>query len=328
MKIGGGMFFLKIKNFVCFSFLLLFSLGAYSQGGRAVHYGSVTQATSTTPSTQKIEEDLAKQQAQKKDQNIKNQADKASRSQNLGMVTGIAAASYFAYKAYQSCSVKKPDWTCPAYVAATALSGKVAMDMSKAKSQSDKSYFSVTEGLQDDLNKISPEERVNQDKRMQEAQARLDKIAKEQGIIADFSEGTALMPDGKKINAANLSPQDLSAVGFGSNEQEAFKNLLSEGFKKAEEEATAVVDRLNGDVISEGSGSGGSGIAADVVIEAYSSGSKNKDKKINRDPSQVAGLSKNFNGDPIAVASENLFVLINRRYDFKAKTDSFILKGE
>ncbi|QDK39169.1 hypothetical protein [Bdellovibrio sp. NC01] len=42
------------------------------------------------------------------------------------------------------------------------------------------------------------------------------------------------------------------------------------------------------------------------------------------DPTLVAGLTKNYNGEPIGVAADNIFSMVSRRYKLKESQESFI----
>jgi hypothetical protein len=65
---------------------------------------------------------------------------------------------------------------------------------------------------------------------------------------------------------------------------------------------------------SSGSGGGGSALA--------SAGGAGKGS-LGRDPAAFNGMSKNFNGNPIGVAADDIFNMMTRRYKFKGNQDSF-----
>jgi len=47
-----------------------------------------------------------------------------------------------------------------------------------------------------------------------------------------------------------------------------------------------------------------------------------------RDPAQMAGLQKNYNGEPIGVSQDDIFLMMNRRYLLKDSQDSFLHENE
>ncbi|MDG0815064.1 hypothetical protein [Bdellovibrio svalbardensis] len=44
---------------------------------------------------------------------------------------------------------------------------------------------------------------------------------------------------------------------------------------------------------------------------------------LERDPSSLAGMSKNYNGEPIGVAADSIFLMMSRRYKVKESQESF-----
>jgi hypothetical protein len=42
----------------------------------------------------------------------------------------------------------------------------------------------------------------------------------------------------------------------------------------------------------------------------------------------AAGMSKNYNGEPIGVAADSIFLMMNRRYKVKESQDSFFGIGD
>lgn len=78
-----------------------------------------------------------------------------------------------------------------------------------------------------------------------------------------------------------------------------------------------------------GGGGGGAGIIAgtDDGSSAYAGaggGGKGLGKTgLERDPSSLAGMSKNYNGEPIGVAADSIFLMMSRRYKVKESQESF-----
>lgn len=49
---------------------------------------------------------------------------------------------------------------------------------------------------------------------------------------------------------------------------------------------------------------------------------------LNRDPSSLAGMQKNYNGEPIGVAGDSIFLMMTRRYKLKERQESFFSDGD
>ena len=47
-----------------------------------------------------------------------------------------------------------------------------------------------------------------------------------------------------------------------------------------------------------------------------------------RDPSSLAGMQKNYNGEPIGVAADSIFLMMNRRYKVKESQESFFNESD
>ena len=84
----------------------------------------------------------------------------------------------------------------------------------------------------------------------------------------------------------------------------------------------------------EGGGGGGSGawdISGGPEEYAYSGGGAGSGlgSSGERDPAAaVAGMQKNYNGDPIGVAADSIFLMMNRRYKVKDSQESFFTESE
>jgi len=255
-------------------------------------------------------------------------AKKAADKQKWAMGLGIVAAGFSGYMASQTCFPAPPKpipWECPAWIAAALVSAKVAYDMSKANNQSVASYNSVTPGG-GGSSTTTPGSNPNDDSKVENSPVivalkddlkKLEKL----GYKTDLKAGTVTAPDGKTYDVTTA--EGINGLGVTDSQ---FQKAMQEANAEAEKKMGGI-DKLDGDVIAEDSGAGGGPSGSEIVIDESALAAAGADKnKINRDPSQVAGLSKNLNGDPIGVSSENLFTLINRRYDVKAKNDTFLLK--
>lgn len=327
---------LSIRNTWFFSLALglLCSLGLGNSNvwARAYHHTGAPQSMQGG-NIGAVDQTLDDIEKNKDTGNIQKQAEKASNTQNATMIISTIATGIMGMKAASTCSACASSGSqctqCPMWILGTALGAMTAMNMSKAKSQSDGSRYDVSlESPEISPPEFTENENPLDSEELQKTQARLNTIAKNGGPKMDLASGKLTMPNGTQVDLNNASPSDLAAAGFGPGEQAEISKMLNDAFKQAEEQAGLGVDKIEGDVLSEGEGGAASLAGIEYIDEFLSGKSAGNSKKINRDPAQIAGLTKNFNGDPIGVASENLFTLINRRYDVKAKTDTFILKAK
>ena len=70
-------------------------------------------------------------------------------------------------------------------------------------------------------------------------------------------------------------------------------------------------------------GGGASGKGTGVNANGNANGGKDLEGS-KRDPASAEGLAKDFNGDMIGVAGDDIFKMMNRRYKLKASQDNFI----
>jgi hypothetical protein len=313
---------------------------------RAYRYVAPSSSSATEAkqgvNTDKIENDLNNAQANKETQNIQRQADKASSNQELSMLISTGAAAYAGYQAfarYSACCNGMNYGCCNEAVLWTigsAAAGAQARNMSKAKSISDSSRDAVTTGAfnPSSLNPQDPdkaaEEIMRNNPDIKEAQKHLDKVKDKTGMTVDLVKGTITKSDGTVVDLNKSSPSASADLGLTPEQMGQLSAMVGEAFKEAEKKVgSAGLDKLEGDTIVSGSGSTAT-VSTDFVESSMDFGraAAPREAKINRDPAQIAGLSKKYNGDLIGVAEENIFTLINRRYEVKAKTDHFILRGK
>jgi hypothetical protein len=74
------------------------------------------------------------------------------------------------------------------------------------------------------------------------------------------------------------------------------------------------------DISGEGSGAKGTGVSDNGSAK----GSKDMEGSNKREPATAEGLAKDFNGELIGVAGDDIFKMMNRRYKLKTAQDSFI----
>lgn len=252
-------------------------------------------------------------QTAKPDKNIKTQGEKASSGQNMGMIAGIAGAAFSGAMAAVTCSRTPPSPSCPAWIMGAIASALIAGMMGKAKGVSDTTVTDVT-----DPNNPTPVT-PTPPPQLVETETAVNQAASQIGAIPDMKAGTLKFADGRTLKAEDLNNKAaLAAAGFSSGEIAGFQDAMEKAMKEGEKAAAAGMDatKTGNSDDSVTSGGGGFKLGGD---SAEASGKKGA---LNRDPAQVAGLSRDYNGNPIGVASENIFTLINRRYDYSAQKNN------
>lgn len=80
----------------------------------------------------------------------------------------------------------------------------------------------------------------------------------------------------------------------------------------------------------EGSGGGSSSVSSgdDGSMSLAATAGPANGLGAARDPSSLAGMQKNYNGEPIGVAADSIFHMMNRRYKVKESQESFFSDAE
>lgn len=164
------------------------------------------------------------------------------------------------------------------------------------------------------------------------------KSLEKQGIY-DPKMGTFKVGD-KTYKASDFSSQAaMAAAGFPAGMIAGAMDAMSE----AEKKALAKVDKVkigaataaNG--YEEGGGGGGAGFdngasGGDGSSDYAGTGAGGRAGAgkfgLDRDPSSLAGMSKNYNGEPIGVAADSIFLMMSRRYKVKESQESFFGPGD
>ncbi|KYG66574.1 hypothetical protein AZI86_05885 [Bdellovibrio bacteriovorus] len=155
-----------------------------------------------------------------------------------------------------------------------------------------------------------------------------DALAKlEKGVAGskiDVKKGTLTTYDGKTYDLKNGgTPEGMAAAGFPPG---AISGAMEYG-AKISKEMQDKVDKLKlGAMTASGGydegGGGGRGYASSSD-SSDGSGGGGSGVKLERDPANLAGMQKNYNGEPIGVAADSIFLMMNRRYKVKESQDSF-----
>lgn len=152
------------------------------------------------------------------------------------------------------------------------------------------------------------------------------------GTKIDPLKKTITFKNGKSYKFSDFSSKEaMEKAGFPSA---AISGALASA-KIAEEqalkEASKKAGKLNANLEADGgsggaSGFGGAGAGSEDVMMGGLGGSHNgkmHDPSL-REPTSVAGMSKTFNGEPIGVSADDIFKMMNRRYEVKKTQDSFM----
>lgn len=137
-----------------------------------------------------------------------------------------------------------------------------------------------------------------------------------------------LGPDGKKYDVKNYSsPGAMAAAGLSKATIDDVMSIAA----KAEKDAIKKIGAhtaANGYAEGGGAGSGStSQVQQEDPFVGYGTA---KPEAYKRDVAgqNVAGLTKNFNGEPIGVAADDIFTMMKRRYKVKEQQDNFYHENE
>jgi hypothetical protein len=228
--------------------------------------------------------------------------------------------------------------TCKTFVLALAATTAVRMLMGNASGTSSSTAAAVTTAADDPYHLASGNgtttttvpttPNYTNDPDWKNAIATIDKLKKD-GWKVDLNKGTVTSPDGKKYSTSALNSADsMQAAGLGSSAIKAFENamakvpaLAAEKMKAADSAASMFDDNVGGGGAKPAAASDGGLTPYGSLAAGTASGQK---LGIDRDPAQVAGMSKDFNGNPIGVPQDSVFKMIDRRYELHQKNGSFL----
>lgn len=140
----------------------------------------------------------------------------------------------------------------------------------------------------------------------------------------DYDKGTLTTKDGQTHNLSDFSSAGaMAAAGFSPED-------INTAMKKAKElEAKYVTKYKANELGFEGGGGGaGSSLGDSSAYDSAAAFGGRSGLGVSADDMrmpahQMAGMQKDFNGDPIGVSADSIFIMMNRRYDVKKKQDSF-----
>ncbi|MBO9665416.1 MAG: hypothetical protein J7501_01210 [Bdellovibrio sp.] len=170
------------------------------------------------------------------------------------------------------------------------------------------------------------------DSYLKKAEAGLSSL-KSQGLV-NSSATKVTTPDGKSYNISDMtSPAAMEAAGIPKGAVDAAMAAYAQIEKKGLEKIK-IGSQTASNGYEEGGGGAGGGSGSESgsggADGAYAAGGYGSGKSLlNRDPSSLAaGMSKNYNGEPIGVAADSIFLMMNRRYKVKESQDSFFGIGD
>jgi hypothetical protein len=154
----------------------------------------------------------------------------------------------------------------------------------------------------------------------------------------DPKTNTLTTASGHTVKASDLnSPAAMAAAGISpamiSDIMSTEKKIEESALKKVEKlglNKTAVASTSSDDGFGGGGGGGGGGGSmkpgsGGSDLHGYGGGAASGPKLgIDRDPAQVAGMQKNYNGEPIGVAGDSIFRMMTRRYKVKESQSTFL----
>lgn len=152
-------------------------------------------------------------------------------------------------------------------------------------------------------------------------------IEKNPYVDVDLNKGIMTTKDGQTHKLSDFStPAAMAAGGFNPDD-------INSAMKKAKELEAKYVAKYKANELGleGGGGGGGSSLADGSGSGADGFGSTNgllgrgglSDDDMRLPANQMAGMQKDFNGDPIGVSADSIFLMMTRRYEVKKKQDSF-----
>lgn len=264
---------------------------------------------------------------------IQSSGKKSSGNNNTGKMMGQVAMGVTAAGVAATCTGLTNPGLCKYFAAGLAASIVVTKLMSKAKKESDATVEAVTVGganNQTGNNNYSGGADYMGTPEWNAAQDALKNL-RAAGYTVNENTGEVTDPSGKKFSSETFaSNSSMSAAGYSASDIQGF-NAAKEKMNKDIAAKVAAADGTDmygsdiggsGKAASAGSADGGPGVGGALPVVGL-----NKDLGINRDPAQVAGMSKNLGGEPIGVSADSLFDMMERRYNLLEKNGSFLVPG-
>lgn len=273
---------------------------------------------------------------------VKDSADKSQSANKGAQAQQLLSAAMMAAMSYQSfseCYAATPIATAKCVMGA-AFAGMSLLSLKQSKEHGAAANSAgYTSGLTDGLGSNpydysgidikDPNNPVNSDPNVRAFSSNLKNLTKS-GIID--KNGNIKMPDGKTYKASDFSSQAAMAAagvpnGAALGAIAAYDAVQKKAAAKVEKMKIGASTESMG--FDEGGGSGGgSNTASASDSGAGYSAAAAAPVGVVRDPSSLAGMQKNYNGEPIGVAADSIFLMMNRRYKVKESQESFFNESD
>lgn len=257
----------------------------------------------------------------------------------LAMGVGVACG----YQAYNYClsTITNPSaaYWCAAYVACVGGSIKVKNDLSKV---TDTGGMTVGAVNFDDSNpgpaadSTVPNPNANNNSNLGPQAdinfAKLKKVQKDlekKGWKFNEKTGAVTSPEGKTFTGDMMTippGQNTNGLGMSHADLNKFNNEMKDLKAKVEEQAKGA-DAAGDSFADTPAGGSSSSMPTSMTNPMDMPGSHSLAPNglgLDRNPAQVAGMSKSFNGEAIGVAKDSLFDMVDRRYELLKNDNKFL----
>lgn len=273
----------------------------------------------------KIVSDAAAAASSAATQSVKDNADKSNSMNSMAAITQALTGGLMAIQSkrdFAICSSSQSYGHCVTgaiYAGMSILSFMQATEHKKA-AQNAANTSSLTDGLSGDAGNLSMGLLDPNSAKIVSSQ--LDGKGLEDLGYYNSKTGKITAPNGKSYNVSSFSSAaNMKAAGFSDS-------AIAGALKKYEQISGAAEKKVT-DAAGMSLSGGGGGSSVAYVDEEYDPnaglgvGAKGKGVGLARDPANLAGMQKNYNGEPIGVAADSIFLMMSRRYKVKDTQDSF-----
>ncbi|WII72697.1 hypothetical protein QJS83_02285 [Bdellovibrio sp. 22V] len=176
----------------------------------------------------------------------------------------------------------------------------------------------------------NPKNPLNKDPAFNAVKGNLAQLQK--NGLYDPKTGKIKTPMGKEYNVSDFASKEaMAAAGFPQGAIDGAYAFASDASKKAADKADKLkIGAMTASNGYEEGGGGGLGSAPPMEddlsggVAGYSGAGEGLGRNaLDRDPSSLAGMQKNYNGEPIGVAADSIFLMMTRRYKVKESQESF-----
>jgi hypothetical protein len=150
----------------------------------------------------------------------------------------------------------------------------------------------------------------------------LNNMAEKAKLKIDHKKGTVKTADGKTFSVKDISSaQSMQLAGLDPKSLEEIKNEIKKNEQKAIQSLSEKKINSEDDSIEVNTGAVTGG---EKPPDFNFSIPRDREKLVGRDPADVTGLTKNYNGELIGVSGDSLFDIIDRRYQLHNQNGSFL----